>query len=66
MDQTPKQEGVPSSNKPLPNLSGTVFMGKDRRERMELEIQNFKGSTVNYSSNPFSKGCYKGFLTQLF
>jgi len=59
MDQTPKQEGVPSSNKPLPNLSGTVFMGKDRRERMELEIQNFKGSTVNYSSNPFSKGGFQ-------
>merc|ERR1712179_87219 len=59
VDQATKQEGVTSSNKTLPNLSGTVFMGKDRRERMELEIQNFKGSTANYSANPFSKGGFQ-------
>merc|ERR1712228_108696 len=55
----PEEEKKATVAKNLPNLSGKVHMGKERRQRMEQEIQNFQGSTVHYSSNPFSQGGFK-------
>ena len=57
-DTPAKPDEMTNHSKPLPNLSATVHIGKDRRKKMELEIQNFQGSTANYSSNPFSKGFF--------
>ena len=51
-----KEKEVINSIKTLPNLSGKVHLGQGRRQKMDLEIQNFQGSTSHYSSNPFSRG----------
>ena len=58
LDTQAKPEEFTNHSKLLPNLSGTVHIGKDRRRKMELEIQNFQGSTANYLSNPFSRGFF--------
>ena len=43
-------------HKTLPNLNEKVHIGRSQRQRMDLELKNFQGSTAHYSSNPFSKG----------
>eukprot|EP00091_Calanus_sinicus_P005998 TRINITY_DN16550_c0_g1_i1.p1 TRINITY_DN16550_c0_g1~~TRINITY_DN16550_c0_g1_i1.p1 ORF type:complete len:112 (-),score=26.37 TRINITY_DN16550_c0_g1_i1:264-599(-) len=53
IDTPAKPDEMVNPRKHLPNLSGVVHIGKDRRQKMELEIQNFQGSTDSYSSNPF-------------
>ena len=41
----------------LPNLKGTVPMGKERREMMDKEFENVvKSSFTQYSSHPFNRG----------
>eukprot|EP00092_Neocalanus_flemingeri_P032533 GFUD01035382.1.p1 GENE.GFUD01035382.1~~GFUD01035382.1.p1 ORF type:complete len:197 (+),score=85.51 GFUD01035382.1:81-671(+) len=54
-----KEKEEINSIKTLPNLSGIVHLGKGRRQKMDLELQNFQGSTAHYSSNPFSKGGFQ-------
>merc|ERR1712179_91705 len=42
----------------LPDLREKVHLGKNRRQKMDLDTRNFLGSTAHhFSSNPFSKGC---------
>lgn len=45
-----------NSMKILPDLREKVHLGRNRRQKMDLEMKNFQGSTAHYSSNPFSKG----------
>ena len=41
----------------LPDLREKVHLGRNRRQKMDLEMKNFQGSTANQlSANPFSKG----------
>ena len=56
--QPPKDEVDKSSMllKNLPNRAATVHMGKERREKIDQELKNFKGATEAYSSHPFNKG----------
>merc|ERR1719483_555115 len=54
-----KEKEVINSIKTLPNLSGVVHLGRATRKKMDLELQNFKGSTAHYSSHPFIKGGYQ-------
>merc|ERR1711936_1066876 len=42
-----------NSTKTLPNLSGVVHIGKDRRQKMELALKDFQGSTAQYSRGGF-------------
>eukprot|EP00092_Neocalanus_flemingeri_P032534 GFUD01035383.1.p1 GENE.GFUD01035383.1~~GFUD01035383.1.p1 ORF type:complete len:189 (+),score=62.34 GFUD01035383.1:81-647(+) len=54
-----KEKKEINCTKTLPNLSGTVHLGKGRRQKMDLELQNFQGSTAHYSSNPFTNGGFQ-------
>ena len=44
------------TGKTLPNLNEKVHMGRSKRQKMDLELKNFQGSTAHFSSNPFSTG----------
>ena len=52
----PKAEEKINSIKSLPDLTGKVHLGRNRRQKLDLEIKSFQGSTAHYTSNPFSKG----------
>ena len=54
----PQSQSEENNNylKTLPNLNEKVHIGRSQRQRMDLELKNFQGSTAHYSSNPFSKG----------
>ena len=47
----------------LPNLKGTVHMGKTRRQMMDMEFENvLKNSSAHYYSHPFTKGNFINLL----
>jgi hypothetical protein len=50
----PPQES--QAGKTLTNLNEKVHMGRSQRQKMDLELKNFQGSTAHFSPNPFSKG----------
>ena len=43
------------AGKILPNLNEKVHMGRSQRQKMDLELKNFQGSTAHYFSFP---GCF--------
>jgi len=48
-----------NSLKALPDLNEKVHLGRNRRQKMDLEMKNFQGSTAHYSSNPFCSGAFQ-------
>ena len=42
--------------KALPDQREKGHLGRNRRQKMDLELKNFQGSTAHYYSKPFSKG----------
>ena len=44
-DHQKKQQMLAEATKILPNLSGKVHIGKARRQRMDLEFENYIGAS---------------------
>jgi len=59
-DHQAREKQMVGAVRSLPNLKGTVHMGKTRRQMMDMEFENvLKNSSAHYYSHPFTKGGFQ-------